>query len=106
MIGHNNRIHLSTGFSPFEIVFGRRGKMPSSISNPIPPNPSYNDYINVLKNNLKISSNTAKQKSLDSKSKSKEIYDKKHNTRQKDIKIGDLVKLKNNTKKSKLDNNF
>ena len=69
-IGHlvniyNNSIHSSTGFSPFELFFGQKARLPVDIllgTNPIEVKyPSLKHYVQELKTRLEFSQKVAEQ---------------------------------------------
>jgi hypothetical protein len=45
---YNNRLHSSTGFSPFYLEYGRHPRTPLSIDKPESNNPSANDFLMTL----------------------------------------------------------
>lgn len=97
----NSTPHSATSLMPFEIIHGFLPNIPTSLKT----NPTliynYEDYITEIKNKLQNSYILAKQNLLKTKEKYKTLYDK--NINPKVFKVGDIVFLKNEAKKNKLD---
>ena len=102
MYSYNSHVHSSTGYSPYELLFGKKPFIPNSLIKKPKPRSlvkepfsrNYNDYINDLKGKIQISQKLARENLIDNKEKSKQYYDTKINTCK--YKIGDLVYIKNN----------
>lgn len=73
---YNTTINSSTKYTPFELVFGRMARLPTSIYNSKEGELSYEDYANKMKSIFKNIHTRAKENLLLSKEKQKEIYDK------------------------------
>jgi hypothetical protein len=69
-------IYSATGFTPFELLFGRPSTLPSAIKKPPEPQYDYDDYVSELRNRLQTVHHQAHKKLIVSKGKSKEHYDK------------------------------
>ena len=88
---YNTSIHVATGYTPFELIYGFKSAMPSNLMGD--PNPQYNydDFLVELKNRLQTAHHTAREKLIQAKHKSKEYYDR--HTEEPSIKVGDKVLL-------------
>jgi Integrase zinc binding domain/Integrase core domain len=93
MFCYNTSVHSATKFTPYELVFGNKPLLPSSIENPN-SNLNYLDYINQLKYKLAMTRSTAKTHIEKAKLKAKETYDK--TACNVEYKKGDLVLTRNN----------
>lgn len=101
MFTYNSTPHSSTQITPFKILYGYDPKLPSSIKDT--PNPVYNyeDYVQELRARLQSTYAIARENLLKQKNNSKAYYDK--NTAPINFEIGDLVLLKVNTSRKKLE---
>ena len=88
---YNTTQHSATGYTPFELMFGRPSTLPSAVKGPPEPRYNYDDYMSELKNRLQTAHKQAHQRLIKSKEKSKEYYDQ--NAEQSKFKIGDKVLL-------------
>lgn len=79
MFSYNTTIHTSTKFSPFELVFGYKANLPSSITKSPDFKYTYDDYIDELTLKLQKSHEIARNNLLDSKEVNKKYYDRKTN---------------------------
>jgi hypothetical protein len=88
---YNTSIHTSTGYTPFELVYGFKSSMPSALQEN--PNVQYNydDFLAELKDGLQTAHSIARERLIGHKEKSKKYYDK--NTREATFRIGDKVLL-------------
>jgi hypothetical protein len=85
---YNTTVHTSTGYTPFELVYGFQSTLPSTFHEA--PSPQYNyDYIMELKSRLQVA-HVANQK-LTVKQNSKEYFDTK--SEEFHLSIGDKVLL-------------
>jgi len=99
---YNTSIHLETGYTPFELIYGRECKLPTNITTKIDPVYNYEDYIINLKNKLQTAHRDTREELLKRKQQRKEYYDQYHGTKITEYETGDLVMLKNEQRK-KLD---
>lgn len=108
MFAYNTHVHKSTGFTPYEVLFGNKPFLPNSITSEPTFSYSYDDYVINLKQKLNATQKTARENLLTSKTKSKIYYDKKIIFQY--YKINDLVYILNKQTKpglsKKLSPNF
>jgi len=71
---YNTTVHSATGFTPFELQFGRQSTLPSALKKP--PETQYNDddYVSELRSRLQTVHHHAQRNLIASKGKSKEHY--------------------------------
>lgn len=100
MFTYNTTSHSSTNFSPFELIFGFKANLPSSISSPPQPVYNYEDYLSELRNRLQICHQMAKESINLKKERSKSYYDKSSNPSY--FQVGTNVLYRNHVKKNKL----
>lgn len=98
MITYNTSIHISTGFTPFMLVFGHEANLPSGIPLYKEHEGTYATYIDKLKTKLKQSHDIARANIIKEKEKSKTNYDK--NINDIEFHVNDLVLLKIQNRKS------
>lgn len=92
---YNTTPHTSTGFSPFELLYGRKAILPSALTKSPELLYNYDDYNNELKSRFQHCHEIARNTLMRHKEQSKAKYDDKtHNL---SLKIGDNVLLKNET---------
>jgi len=101
MFNYNTSWHSSHQFSPWELVFARKPRLPSA-EPPLEQDllPTYEGYIEKLVKQLHTIHEIAREKLLISKEKFKTYYDKK--TNHKEFKVGQWVFLKSGPKPHKL----
>lgn len=97
---YNITVHSRTGFSPFQLLYGREITLPDAITQKKPIY-NYDNFVDVLMRELHDAWTLAREKLHVAKIKNKENYDKK--TFDPELKIGDLVYLSNEVKKHKWD---
>ena len=105
MFNFNTGKHEGTQHTPYELVFGRLTRVPSS--DPLEPEdllPTYAGYMTALVERLSFLQGTAQEKLLLAKKRSKEYYDKKANHKM--FKIGDFVWLQSGPKPHKFENQY
>lgn len=97
MYAYNTNIHNTTKFMPFQLIFGRDPRLPSSIVQSPEFKYTYDNYYDNLKHQLNKSFQIARENIDKSKTNSKTHYDAK--TKIHEYNIGDLVYLENNANK-------
>jgi RNase H-like domain found in reverse transcriptase/Reverse transcriptase (RNA-dependent DNA polymerase)/Integrase zinc binding domain/Integrase core domain/Retroviral aspartyl protease len=101
---YNATIHTQTGFSPYELVFGKLCILPTNLvqgeNGKIEPLYNIEDFSCELKYRIQTAQAEAYKTLIKHKEKRKEMYDK--DSRPKNIEVGDLVLVKNEVGK-KLD---
>lgn len=103
VFAYNTSVHLSHGYTPYELVFGQQCVLPSNLIAPtgnIEPLYNHDSYAKELKFRLQTAHADAREALLQSKHSTKARYDLK--TQDRKFKIGDLVLLRNEAG-SKLD---
>lgn len=103
---YNNSQNIATGFSPFELVFGRNSKLPSEITKRSFPIYNYENYASELRHKLKISHDIARDNLIKAKEKNKKYYDQHRYKSNLDLKINDLVLVLKAVKKYKFENPY
>lgn len=89
---YNTTQHSSTGFTPYELVFGRTANKPSDVD--YEEIQTTHDYSTELRMKLLAMEIKAKARLLDNKEKSKVRYDQKLGPKLRDIRSGDRVYVK------------
>ena len=105
MLNYNTCVQESTRYTPFEIIFGRLARLPSS--DPLREAdlvPTYKGYIEELVARLNSIQKMAYDNLVQSKFQSKKYYDRKINP--KNFKVGDYVYLLNGPKPGKLGDHY
>lgn len=98
---HNTSVHSETGFTPFELVFGKKCNLPSNLTKPdIDPLYNSSDYALELRYRLQVAQKEARESLIKKKCNRKITYDKNCNA--KVYKPNDLILIKNEDRK-KLD---
>jgi hypothetical protein len=95
MFTYNTTEHTATGYTPFELVFGRKSTLPSTLADNPGPQYNYNDYVTELRRKLQMAHQIAKENLLEGKAKSKDHYDK--GTESLELCVGDKVLLYDET---------
>lgn len=101
MFVYNTTPHTTTHFTPHELVYGFAAVIPTSLSATPQTCYNYENYAAELKARLQHSHSIARKHILVSKEKSKILYDK--NTTIITFHVGELVLLRNEARKNKLD---
>ena len=92
---YNTSVHSSSGFTPYEVMFGRKAEMPSALKQKNKPFYAYDDYVSELREKMRKTNQIAGENLIENKEKRKEIYDK--NAKEPTFKVGDMVLLKSET---------
>lgn len=94
---YNTSVHASTKYTPYELLFGRKPIVPSSIANEreIKTFYSYDDYVMQLRHNLQTAFQLAKRNLEQTKEQRKERYDR--TAQNKTFDVGEEVQLLNET---------
>ena len=100
MFAYNIAVHTTTGFSPFELLFGRRVTLPDTITRKTPIY-NYDSYVDIIRRHLHEAWSLARDKIQAKKEYAKQYYDRYLN----DVKIkpGDYVRVQNHVKHGKYD---
>lgn len=89
---YNTSVHSSTGFTPFELLFGFIPRLPSGVKKPPEIIYNYENYVIDLKNKLQNSYLIARDKLIASKESSKKNFDRK--AKSVTFNVGDSVLLR------------
>jgi hypothetical protein len=92
---YNITTHVATGYTPFELVYGFKSELPSNLKGNPSPQYNYDDFVMELRSRLQTAQQTARERLIKAKHKSKEYYDK--HSEERPIKIGDKVLLYDET---------
>ena len=102
IFSYNTSTHESTGFTPHELIFGKKANIPSEFSKQQIPL-TYNLFLKTLYDKIVETQSQAKTRLESAKEKAKKYYDQKLNTQQ--YSLNDMVYLLNQ-KSSKLDKEY
>lgn len=100
MFSYNTSVHLSTKYTPFELMFGRRVQLPNVLVKEPEPVYNYDDYLNELKYRFQYCATMARENMLKAKERNKLRYDE--TSLERVFNVGEEVLLRNPTK-GKLD---
>jgi len=101
---YNTSIHESTGYTPYELVFGKLARQPSSEITDDMKEKTYDDYLYQLITNIHDLQELARECLIASKMKSKYYYDRKINPQA--FQINDQIFLLNEPKRGKLGDQY
>jgi hypothetical protein len=73
---YNTTVHTTTGYTPFELVYGFQSEVPSALREIPKVQYNYDDFLTELKGRMQSAHEVARQRLISSKEKSKEYYDK------------------------------
>ena len=91
----NTTPHSTTGFAPFELVYGHRANLPTALTKPPKLTYSYEDYAKELRERIRATNQVAREHTKDEKAKAKLQFDKK--SKEATFKVGDKVLLHDET---------
>lgn len=92
MLAYNTAVHSTTHYSPYELLFGHKPHIPTSVYEES-STATYPEYVRMLQHRLKFTRDKALEFIQKSKTASKQYYDTR--TRPVEYKVGDYVLLKN-----------
>jgi hypothetical protein len=88
---YNTTTHRTTGYTPFELLFGYKARVPTSLQERPTPRYNFDDYVGELKGRVKTAHAVARDRLVEGKVRSKRDYDK--GTVLLALKVGDKVLL-------------
>lgn len=97
---YNSTEHTATGYQPYALLYGKELDIPVKLKANPEPRYNYDDYLYDLKQKLQEAHKIARERLVKRKVKSKNYYDKKEHTEE--LKIKDLILLKDHTQRNKL----
>lgn len=100
-MGYNTAVHEGTGYTPFELTFGRSANLPSALATTSPL--KFNELIQIWSDRHEKYIAKARATILKNKEKHKRIYDGRIAKVQTIFRVGDTVLLYNNNKKHQND---
>lgn len=106
LFAYNNSYNISTGFAPFELLYGRTSKLPTEITKREVPIYNYENYAKELRYRLKTCYDLAKENIIKSKENNKKYYDRGRSAEFLKLQINDLVLLLKPKKKYKFENPY
>lgn len=92
---YNSKIHSSTGFAPFELVFGENNDLPDDIRLGEKIWNNTDEYLSELQYRLKISLEEARRSQIESKRLRVEKYNKNNKSKIPLLEIGSKILVKN-----------
>jgi hypothetical protein len=95
MYVYNTTVHSATGYTPFELVYGFRSTLPSTLHETPGPQYNYDSYVSELRNRLQTAHEVARENLITTKNKSKERFDQKASEIK--LRAGDKVLLYDET---------
>lgn len=96
-------MNTSTGYSPFELLYGHNAKLPNEISSRKYPTYNYDNYAHELRGKLKTYHDMARENIIERKEQNKKHYDSRVKTKALHLKTNDLVLIFKQKKDSKFD---
>ncbi|CAB0033550.1 unnamed protein product [Trichogramma brassicae] len=103
IFSNNTSIHTAHGFTPHELIFARKARIPSEFTTTT-ISKTYNDILDDIARKLNMTQRGAHDKIIEAKKKSKAYYDLKSNVRV--FNPGDYVYLLKEHKTDKLDDHY
>lgn len=94
--GYNTSVHISTTYTPYELMFGKVCRVPTTINEETEQNsiigPNYEEFVNELRRRLSVAWIDAGVRNEIVKQKRKERYDVY--TKEREYKVGDKILVK------------
>ena len=103
MFSYNTSVYSAHGFTPHELIFGQKARLPSECETKIVEK-TYEMYLDELIFKLNDTRKMASERLLEAKERSKRYYDQKLIL--KDFKIGEEVYLLKTPRMSKFDEQY
>ena len=101
VFSYNTSVHTATGYSPYELVFGKVCHLPSNLVRSVEPIYNFEDYVKELKYRIQEAHKDAREYLLKYKNKMKSKYDR--NIYPLNFKVGDKVLVRNYARINKLE---
>ena len=101
MFSYNTSVHEATKFTPYELLFGRRARISSSMLNPELEDDTYDDYVTALSNKLAALHKITEENMIKAKIRSKRYFDK--NIKEQEINTKDYVNVTKSAKSCSFD---
>lgn len=89
MFTYNTTPHTATGYTPFELIYGRQAELPTALTKPPKPTYNYDDYALEMRERIRATNQQAREHLKDDKIKAKTHYDKGTEVTQ--FRVGDKV---------------
>lgn len=97
---YNISVNVTTGFSPFELIYGRSVTLPDAITKSRPVY-NYDNFAELIRKELQDAWQLAQKMNQKAKETNKRYYDRKTNEIK--VKVGDKIMVKKHTKDKKFD---
>ena len=91
----NTTPHTATGYTPFELIYGYKVNLPTTLLKEPEPSYTYDNYAQELKERLRAANQVAKENLKEEKQKAKQYSDRK--SKKIHFKLGDKVLLHDET---------
>lgn len=91
LLVYNNTYNSTTGFAPFELIYGRANELPCEITGQRVPIYNYENYVNELRAKLRSTHQLAVENILKRKNENKRYHDSRAKTSILSLKRNDLV---------------
>jgi transposase InsO family protein len=95
MFTYNTTPHTTTGFTPFELVYGHQAILPTALTKPPKLTYTYDNYAQELRERIRATNEIARERTKQEKTKAKQQYDRK--AKGETFKAGDQVLLYDET---------
>ncbi|XP_036149094.1 uncharacterized protein LOC118647760 [Monomorium pharaonis] len=93
---YNTTPHTATGYTPFELIYGRQAELPTALTKQSKPTYNYDDYAQELRERLRAANRVARENIKEGKVKAKTQYDKR--TKETKFEVGKKMYNLGNTK--------